>query len=1105
VALKDIKSNLSERFNPKAPSTDLSGMEGNSVNPKATDGKSKVDVDKQSQAVDKSMVNPGFTPTRPKRVPDVDYDKGPSTVDPTKGIYFDPKNLRTPSQSPRSDIDRQIESGVDFFPNDDADGFIPRTNLESFYKRVPAGIDNQINNGVDFFPNDDAIGFVTNPPKQASDFQIPSVPKPGGIGTTQNETQDTDAPIADTLNIDGSFYNMVRNGVMGIPWPDAAPSYEKDRLGTFNHYTIPIGYDVKMVEPGDTFGTPWSSDFPQFQSPFMETPISTYESIYPKEASLTWNGSPLGRMTSKSSTWPEAAVSYHKTRDVYQNYYLNAPFNNIPLDKNLFNPPGGWALGSINIFPEDVLAPLGPDNVATVDIFPKANEIVSGFSNPSDSQTFTMPAIKTTQNLSGRIPAIANYSAEKNVGPFTFTGDNTLDINSLSSEENLGTIDTLHSFENGEFSRVPAGLNQNMVLGTKTYREVADPFTTEGFRQPFILRPFPENDGVAGPGNGRWGVDPIDSVVPGYIGSAIGEFTEGFFRGAPTFTGLIERNIVDKIRIGKFLSTPAGIGFLGRQAAMQFLNPTIETRLYNPLSVVGISLGVLTDPSELLASPVDTIAKTIAGFSLPISHVQRHIGGIESDILDIDIGGNYETSIKNTSEAGHLASGLLDFTFNHGSSPFDPKSRLAYQAIAHSSNIPDIPMIQFSTGIGFLDSFIRRTLDGLVSHVEAGLRAPKFVFSNPNRYATAISSAPLTVEDGVPTFTASPFTLDLARKDLVDAASPAVLKGSTFVKKSNDNNNNIEYAESSTALGIVKRHSTLDYQNLDPKNAYGKSLFQPSELNFSPTYDNMNEAERTDKFKITKDVGQQGAMGDLDTKDGRSAFDLGLIKGDTKSPNVDKVNIHPYGSDDLPDDVRDYIKFKFYDVINKKFIIFRAILNGITDTVKPNYGSENYMGRPDKVYVYQNTDRSVSFNFRVVPKTKQEFPVLLEKMNYLVGMCYPSYTEGERMITPFMRLTLGDMFVNVPGLLDSVNVTVEDSSTWELEEGLQFPHYISVAVNFIYIGEHVLASKGKHYGLNWIPDGTVERFDKGGKGLGFNDSPHRKKYSRLFRELGQSN
>jgi hypothetical protein len=215
---------------------------------------------------------------------------------------------------------------------------------------------------------------------------------------------------------------------------------------------------------------------------------------------------------------------------------------------------------------------------------------------------------------------------------------------------------------------------------------------------------------------------------------------------------------------------------------------------------------------------------------------------------------------------------------------------------------------------------------------------------------------------------------------------------------------------------------------------------------------------------------------------------------------VDKVNIHPYGSEDLDPEVRDYIKFKFYDVINKKFIIFRAILNGITDAIKPNYGSENYLGRPDKVYVYQNTDRSVSFNFRVVPKTKQEFPVLLEKMNYLVGMCYPSYTPEERMITPFMRLTLGDMFVNVPGLLDSVNVTVEDSSTWELEEGLQFPHYISVAVNFIYIGEHVLASKGKHYGLNWIPDGS-SRNRYSTSDLGFNDYPNRKKYKRLFREL----
>ena len=90
MALKDIKSNLSERFNPKAPSTDLSGMEGNSVNPKATDGKSKVDVDKQSQAVDKSMVNPGFTKTRKQRIPDVEYDRRSSNVDRTKGIYFDP-------------------------------------------------------------------------------------------------------------------------------------------------------------------------------------------------------------------------------------------------------------------------------------------------------------------------------------------------------------------------------------------------------------------------------------------------------------------------------------------------------------------------------------------------------------------------------------------------------------------------------------------------------------------------------------------------------------------------------------------------------------------------------------------------------------------------------------------------------------------------------------------------------------------------------------------------------------------------------------------------------------------------------------------------------
>ena len=212
-------------------------------------------------------------------------------------------------------IDKQINEGVDFIPNDDASGFTPKMNLETLYKRVPAGIDNQIQHGVDFFPDDDAIGFVTNPPKQSGDFQIPSSPKPGGVGLNQNESEDADAPTLTKANIEGSYFHMVRDGVMGNTWPAAAISYESDRFSAFNHYTIPIGYEQKLVEKGDTF-YPTGDNTPQFKSPFMITPIASYESMYPTDPSLTWEDNPLGAMTGPSVTWPKAATSYKKTRNV---------------------------------------------------------------------------------------------------------------------------------------------------------------------------------------------------------------------------------------------------------------------------------------------------------------------------------------------------------------------------------------------------------------------------------------------------------------------------------------------------------------------------------------------------------------------------------------------------------------------------------------------------------------------------------------------------------------------------------------------------------------------------------------------------------------------
>jgi hypothetical protein len=257
----------------------------------------------------------------------------------------------------------------------------------------------------------------------------------------------------------------------------------------------------------------------------------------------------------------------------------------------------------------------------------------------------------------------------------------------------------------------------------------------------------------------------------------------------------------------------------------------------------------------------------------------------------------------------------------------------------------------------------------------------------------------------------------------------------------------------------------------------------------------------------------------------------GLVKrsltNNIVSAAVDKVNLHPYGSKQLGEHdyargLKDFIKFSFYDKVNKKYIIFRAILDGISDTITPDYSEEKYIGRPDKVYTYQGADRSVSFNFSIYPKTKQELPVLMEKLNYLVGLCYPSFTPDERMVSPMIELSLGDMFDKTSGLLFGLTVTVEDQSTWEIADGLQFPHFIKAACEFKYIGDNVLTTKGKHYGLKWIPSGktapfnttndagvitTTNRFTNR-KDLGYVNYPNRKDsgekdFTPIFSKLGQ--
>ncbi len=232
-----------------------------------------------------------------------------------------------------------------------------------------------------------------------------------------------------------------------------------------------------------------------------------------------------------------------------------------------------------------------------------------------------------------------------------------------------------------------------------------------------------------------------------------------------------------------------------------------------------------------------------------------------------------------------------------------------------------------------------------------------------------------------------------------------------------------------------------------------------------------NVEDQADNIKTAAEL-LKNANNSLLDKRGLSKFDVNAFN----NLGVDPVNMIPYGKREeakyngKDEETLDFIPFRFEDG-DGNLIVFRAILSGITDTFSPEYSSERYVGRPDNVYVYQGTQREISFTFDVYPKSDQELVLLWEKMNYLAGLTYPDWTAqgfgGQSMIAPFCKLTIGDMYKNTYGYISNLSYTVQDTGTWETT-WCKLPKYIQAACNFTYVGERLPAKNQKHYEAPWI-------------------------------------
>ena len=111
-------------------------------------------------------------------------------------------------------------------------------------------------------------------------------------------------------------------------------------------------------------------------------------------------------------------------------------------------------------------------------------------------------------------------------------------------------------------------------------------------------------------------------------------------------------------------------------------------------------------------------------------------------------------------------------------------------------------------------------------------------------------------------------------------------------------------------------------------------------------------------------------------------------------------------SADVVKDIEDqleaeYVPFYFHDLRTNEIISFPAFLESLEDQYSTNYESTQAYGRVDPVRTYSNTERTLSLAFTTVATSPEDFDEMWWKINMLVSMLYPQWSQGRQVLGKF--------------------------------------------------------------------------------------------------------
>ena len=203
--------------------------------------------------------------------------------------------------------------------------------------------------------------------------------------------------------------------------------------------------------------------------------------------------------------------------------------------------------------------------------------------------------------------------------------------------------------------------------------------------------------------------------------------------------------------------------------------------------------------------------------------------------------------------------------------------------------------------------------------------------------------------------------------------------------------------------------------------------------------DNIDELSRSNP---NKDIAQYRTLVYGDLKKSNSST---LIQDFRKKSNYHKVKLPDYQQKNiatrlgLPNygerrGVADSLKG---DLIMFKLGTqqFRAFIDGaITDAFAYSFSEVKYVGAITPSYIYDTGKRSWSLTLKVPSFTAKELKTNTAKINKLIQECAPSVKDS-RGVGKHLSITLGDFWKGLTTIIDKVDVTIEDTTPWDIGFG----------------------------------------------------------------------